>query len=80
MTSVNDTVTSVNEPGTPVSQVISRLNCLRKMVDDPVFSRQKENIAAAIIMYESGKLPDPQTTWFADGKVRSVRPRASVRR
>lgn len=38
-------------------------------MNDPVFVRQKANIAAAIRMYESGKLPEPETTWFADGKV-----------
>lgn len=59
-------MTSVKKPETPV---VFRLNCLRKIVNDPVYSRQKENITAAIRMYENGKLPELQSTWFANGKV-----------
>lgn len=50
---------------------ISRLNELRKMINDPVYSYQKVNIAVAIKMYESGELPEAhgRFTWFVDGKV-----------
>lgn len=50
---------------------ISRLNELRKLINDPVYSYQKVNIAVAIKMYESGELPEAhgRFTWFVDGKV-----------
>lgn len=66
---------SENGPWTPAAKgpwtkfVSSRLEYLRKIEDDPLYSRQKTNIAAAIEMYESGQLPDIQSTWFSDGKI-----------
>lgn len=50
---------------------ISRLNELRKMINDPVYSYQKVNILVAIKMYENGELPEAhgRFTWFVDGKV-----------